>query len=97
MDFLGYIIRENYVLTRKRVVNNYKYKKAKYLQEYEDQEGKMKLSEIKVFLSVKASFAGHVKHVPDGRDKCPWGANSYKLLNKVGRLDEKNPFDYTRA
>jgi len=86
LDFLGYIIRPHYRLVRQRVVNNYKKKKAKYLQEYENQKGKMNLSQIKDFLSVKASFASHLKH-----------ANSYNLLNKVGELHETNPFDYTRA
>jgi len=56
------------------------------LHAYEEQRGTMNLSEIKAFLSVKASFESHVKH-----------ANSFNLLNKVGRLDEKNPFDYARA
>ncbi len=87
LDFLGYIIRPNYILARKRVVNNYKYKKAKYLQDYERQEGKMSLEEIKKFLSVQASFVGHIKH-----------ANSFNLLHKVGKIDEKgNPFDYDRS
>jgi retron-type reverse transcriptase len=85
LDFLGYIIRENYVLTRQRVVNNYKYKKAKYLQNYENKKGKMNLSEIKQFLSVKASFESHIKH-----------SNSYNLNNKIGAIDENNPFDYDR-
>lgn len=48
-------------------------------------KGNMKLSEIKQFLSVKASFASHCKH-----------ANSFNL-NKVGRLNENNPFDMHRA
>ena len=86
LDFLGYIIRADYTLVRNRVVNNFKYKKARYLERYEVQKGKMDLSEIKAFLSVKASFASHAKH-----------ANSYNLLKKVGELNEKNPFDYTRA
>ena len=86
LDFLGYIIRENYILTRKRVVNNYKYKKAKYLDAYERQKGKMKLSEIKAFLSVKASFEAHFKH-----------SNSYNLYQKIGVLNENNPFDYDRV
>ena len=86
MDFLGYIIRENYVLTRKRVVNNYKYKKAKYLKNYEDKKGKMKLEEIKKFLSVQASFVSHVKH-----------SNSYNLNKTIGVIDENNPFDYDRC
>jgi len=86
LDFLGYIIRPDYILTRRRVVNNYKYKKAKYLQRYEESKGKMKLSEIKAFLSVKASFESHTKH-----------SNSYNLNQKIGAIDENNPFDYDRA
>ncbi len=86
LNFLGYIIRENYILTRKRVVNNYKCKKARYLDEYERQKGKMSLLEIKEFLSVKASFESHVRH-----------SNSYNLLNKIGVLNESNPFDFDRA
>jgi hypothetical protein len=86
LDFLGYIIRENYLLTRQRVVNNYKKKKAKYLSSYEAQQGKMSLEEIKQFLSVQASFVGHIKH-----------ANSFNLMNRVGVLDENNPFDFDRT
>jgi len=86
LDFLGYIIRENYVLTRKRVVHNYKYKKAQYLQNYEVKKGKMSLEEIKRFLSVQASFVSHSKH-----------ANSYNLNQKVGVIHESNPFDYDRT
>jgi len=79
---IGYIIRPHYTLVRRRVVNNYKQKKAKYLEEYENQKGKMSLAEIKSFLSVRASFVSHIKH-----------ANSYNLINKVGTIDETNPFD----
>lgn len=86
LNFLGYIIRENYILTRRRVVNNYKYKKARYLDAYEKQRGKMSLLEIKEFLSLKASFESHIKH-----------SNSYKLHQKIGVLHETNPFDYDRA
>jgi len=85
LDFLGYIIRENYILTRQRVVKNYKYKKANYLQNYENQKGEMSLEEIKKFLSVQASFVSHVKH-----------SNSFNLINKVGKIDESNPFDFNR-
>ena len=74
------------MLTRQRVVNNYKYKKAKYLENYEKQKGKMSLLEIKEFLSVKASFESHIRH-----------SNSYNLMNKVGVIDENNPFNYDRA
>jgi hypothetical protein len=83
LDFLGYIIRPNYILVRRRVVNNFKYKKALFLKSYEAQKGKMSLAQIKRFLSVQASFAGHIKH-----------ANSYNLSQKVGVIDEKNPFEY---
>lgn len=86
LDFLGYIIRPDYVLVRKRVVNNYKHKKARYLTEYEGQRGKMSLAQIKAFLSVQASFVGHIKH-----------ANSYNLNQHIGALHESNPFAYDRA
>ena len=86
LDFLGYIIRPHYTLVRQRVVNNYKKKKAQYLQRYEEQKGNMSLLEIKKFLSVKASFVSHIKH-----------ANSYNLNQKIGAIDETNPFDYDRA
>jgi len=86
LDFLGYIIRPHYTLVRRRVVHNFKYKKALYLAEYEKQRGKMNLEEIRAFLSVQASFVGHIKH-----------ANSFKLQNKVGKIDETNSFDYDRC
>jgi len=86
LDFLGYIIRPHYTLVRRRVVHNFKQKKARYLQRYEEMRGKMELSEIKAFLSVRASFASHAKH-----------ANSYNLLNTIGAIYEKNAFDYDRA
>ena len=85
LDFLGYIIRPQYVLVRRRVVQNFKYKKAKYLDAYEQQKGRMGLEEIKQFLSVQASFVGHISH-----------ANSYNLKQKVGVIHESNPFDYDR-
>lgn len=86
LDFLGYIIRPEYLLVRQRVVNNYKAKKAAYLKNYEAQKGKMSLAEIKAFLSVQASFVSHIQH-----------ANSFNLYNKVGKVDENNPFDFDRA
>jgi hypothetical protein len=46
----------------------------------------MTLAEIKYFLSVQASFASHIKH-----------ADSFNLYNKVGKIDETNPFDFDRA
>ncbi len=85
LDFLGYIIRPYYTLVRRRVVNNFKRKKAHYLAAYEKQQGKMGLEEIKRFLSLQASFLGHIKH-----------ANSYNLYQKVGALNEVNPFDYDK-
>ncbi|HIP12602.1 MAG TPA: hypothetical protein EYG73_07780 [Arcobacter sp.] len=78
LDFLGYIIRPNYLLVRNRVVNNFKYKKAKYLQRYEELKGNMSLEEIKQFLSVQSSFTGHCSH-----------ASSYNLIKKVGKIDEE--------
>ncbi len=83
LDFLGYIIKPSHTLVRKRVVNNYKYKKAKFLDKYEEQKGKMNLEEIKYFLSVQASFIAHIK----------W-ANAYKLQKQIGECDEKKYISY---
>lgn len=80
LDFLGYIIRASHILVRKRVINNYKFKKAKYLTRYENLKGKMNIEEIKKFLAIQASFLAHIK----------W-ANSYNLKNKVGYIDEHSP------
>lgn len=85
LDFLGYIVRPKYTLVRKRVVKNYKRKKAVFLDSYESQNGKMKLEEIKSFLSVQASFLGHIKH-----------ANGLNLKKSVGEINESNPFDFDR-
>jgi len=84
LDFLGYIIRPDYMLVRRRVVNNFKQKKACYLEHYEALQGKMGLEHIKQFLAVQASFRSHAKH-----------ANSYHLLNTIGALHDKNPFSFT--
>lgn len=78
LDFLGYIIRPHYMLVRKRVVDNYKYKKALYLTKYEKQKGDMSFEEIKDFLSLQSSFVAHAKH-----------ANSYRIIKKTGEIDEK--------
>jgi retron-type reverse transcriptase len=82
LDFLGYIIRPHYTLVRKRVVNNFKFKKANYLKRYEMLKGMMELAEIKKFLSVQASFVGHCNH-----------ANSYKLINKVGTINDETKWN----
>jgi hypothetical protein len=78
LDFLGYIVRPHYILVRKRVVNNFRYKKAKYLQRYEELKGDMSLEEINKFLSVQSSFVAHAKH-----------ADSFKLIKKIGEMNEE--------
>jgi len=45
----------------------------------------MSLAEIKKFLSVQASFESHIQH-----------SNSYNLHQKIGVINESNPFDYDR-
>lgn len=75
IDFLGYIIRPNYILVRNRVVNNFKYKKAKFLKN-SFRNGFCSLEEAKKFKEINASYYGHFK----------W-ANSYKLMKKY-KLNE---------
>lgn len=82
LDFLGYIVRPKYTLVRQRVVNNFKYNKALFLDEYENSQAKMDLAKIEIFLSQKASFKGHCSH-----------ANSYKLLDKVWHIDDQKYID----
>ncbi len=78
LDFLGYILRPYYVLSQKRVVNNYRYKKAKFLEYYEKNQGKVDKDKIDKFLSIKASFLGHIKH-----------GNCKKLKKQLGEINEK--------
>ena len=82
LDFLGYIIRADYTLVRRRVVNNFKFKKAKFLHGYENLKAKTDLEKIKKFLSIQASFLGHIKH-----------ANSFNLLKKTGVTDDEKYID----
>jgi RNA-directed DNA polymerase len=56
IDFLGYIIRPKYILVRKRVVNNFKYKLAKFVDSEQSD------LEIKKFREFRASYVGHFKH-----------------------------------
>lgn len=74
LDFLGYIIRPNYILVRNRVVNNYKYKKAKFYKYYEN-GGDTKLEPILKYNETRNSFLAHVKH-----------ANSYNLIKTIGAI-----------
>jgi len=77
LDFLGYIVRPEYILVRKRVVNNYKQKKAIWLNKFEKNRG-FSYEEFKKFQSIQASFKGHLKF-----------ANSNRLLHKVGLIDDE--------
>lgn len=71
LDFLGYVIRPNYLLVRNRVVNNLKYKKAKFYDYYEN-GGDTDLKPISQYKQVLASFQAHAKH-----------ANAYRLTKKI--------------
>lgn len=85
IDFLGYIVRPDYLLVRRRVVNRFRQQKARYLDRYEALEGKMRRDEIERFAAVRASFAAHAKH-----------ADAFHLIQKLGALDENDPFIYDR-
>jgi hypothetical protein len=72
VDFLGYVIRPNYILVRQRVVNNFKCNKARFYEYYENR-GDRVLAPILKYNERVASFRAHIKH-----------ANSYKLNLNVG-------------
>lgn len=61
IDFLGYIVKPSHTLVRQRVVNNFKYKKAQFLDK-NFTNGTCSLEDALKFKEVNASFYGHVKH-----------------------------------
>jgi len=70
IDFLGYIVKPSHTLVRQRVVNNFKYKKAQFLDNCFT-GGTCSLEDALKFKEVNASFYGHVKH-----------ADSFSLMEK---------------
>ena len=74
LRLLRIYIKSHYALTRKRVINNFKYKKEELLDRYEhllkNTNQSMKLKELKKFLSLLASYKGHISH-----------SSSYKLYH----------------
>jgi RNA-directed DNA polymerase len=61
IDFLGYIIRPSHILVRKRVVNNFKYKLAKFIDSKQTKEQR------EHFYNFRASYEGHFKHADSYR------------------------------
>ena len=61
----------NYLLVRKRVVNNFKYKKMKFIKDNFQVSKVCSLEKAKEFKQTNASYYGHFK----------W-ANSYRLIQK---------------
>ena len=70
IDFLGYIVKPTHTLVRQRVVNNFKYKKAIFLDR-EFVDGSCSYASAKKFKEINASFYGHIKH-----------SDSYRLNQK---------------
>ena len=70
IDFLGYIVKPSHTLIRQRVVNNFKYKKAKFLDNC-FVDGTCSLNDAIEFKKINASFYGHAKH-----------ADSFMLMKK---------------
>ena len=70
IDFLGYVVKPSHTLVRQRVVNNFKHKKAQFLDSCFE-NGTCSLEDALKFKELNASFYGHVKH-----------ADSFTLLQK---------------
>jgi len=70
IDFLGYVVKPSHTLVRQRVVNNFKHKKAQFLDTC-FKNGTCSLEDALKFKELNASFYGHVKH-----------ADSFALLQK---------------
>ena len=71
IDFLGYIVRPTHVLVRQRVVNNFKYKKAQFLETKFRDDGTCSKEDGLRFKEINASFYGHIRH-----------ADSFSLMKK---------------
>lgn len=67
---MGYIVKPSHTLVRQRVVNNFKYKKAKFLDNC-FADGTCSLDDAIEFKKINASFYGHIKH-----------ADSFLLMEK---------------
>ena len=94
IDFLGYIIRQDYLLVRRRVVNNMKAKLKGFESRLESEEDGMRIIRyddalLERLRSVLASYLGHLK----------W-ADTYGLrraiLNRYAYLKEYFSFDSGR-
>jgi len=73
IDFLGYVVRPTHTLVRQRVVNNFKQKKAKFLEECFDEDKTCSFEDAMKFKEINASYYGHIKH-----------ADSFRLMKKYG-------------
>jgi len=82
INFLGYVVKSTHTLVRQRVVNNFKYKKAKFFKEsfrkdFINENGVVydglscSDEEAKKFKMINASYYGHFKH-----------ADSFQLIKK---------------
>jgi len=72
IDFLGYVVKPSHTLVRQRVVNNFKQKKAQFLDECFT-DGTCSLEDALRFKEINASYYGHIKH-----------ADSFRLMKKYG-------------
>jgi retron-type reverse transcriptase len=61
IDFLGYVTKPTHTLVRQRVVNNFKYKKARFLDSAFI-DGYCNKEDAQKFKEINASFYGHIKH-----------------------------------
>lgn len=66
IDFLGYVVRPTHTLVRQRVVNNFKYKKAQFMDNC-FVDGTCSLEDALKFREINASFYGHIKHADSSR------------------------------
>ena len=75
IDFLGYVVKPSHTLVRQRVVNNFKYKKAHFLDNCFT-DGTCSLEDALKFKEINASFYGHAKHADSF-----WLMKKYQIKN----------------
>ena len=62
IDFLGYFVKQNYVLVRQRVVARLKNRLSKYSLLQSDKCDNIDVDKLKVILSMVNSYYGHFRH-----------------------------------
>ena len=84
IDFLGYIIRKDYILVRRRVINNMKARLRHFERLLVSRRNSHRLSRIAILKDLRSSIQSYLGHMK-------W-ANSYNLAKKMAENKVISPY-----